>query len=116
MGAHPTSCKPPVTVDLPCEPLGNICEVHEGTWNIRHRGWSRRNENNAVELEPGAGPVLCVAFPRGSINPSSAPERPLGGIGFYAAPQAIFPGSDVELRYSLQVGGPWHFQKPEHSC
>eukprot|EP00892_Ulva_mutabilis_P006665 jgi/Ulvmu1/4370/UM002_0095.1 len=93
---------PPVHIDLPCTPLQNLRKDHEDTWNIRRRGWSGNNENNTVEGEPGQGHVLCVAFPKGSLNPSSKRIRPLGGVGFYAAPKAVFPATDVELRYKLQ--------------
>lgn len=41
-----------------------------------------------------------------SCNPGAAKkgQRPLGGMGFQAAPPDIFPAVDVELTYSLQFG------------
>lgn len=96
-------CQPSAQVKLPCHPLGDIKLKHEDTWNIQRIGWGKKNENNTIETDPEQGSVLCVAFPKGSLNPSSAPTRPLGGLGFYASPKSIFPAEDVELRYKLWV-------------
>lgn len=103
MSKSPSRCSALEVLTLPCHLLDNVSLSLEDTWNIRRMGWGGKNENNTIETEPGEGPVLCVAFPQGSINPSSAPQRPLGGLGFYAAPKAIFPAHDVELHYKLKV-------------
>jgi hypothetical protein len=92
---------PLVVMELPATAMQDMTQQHADTWNIVKRGWAKKNENNSVEYLDGE-PCACVRFPGGSINPSSAPRRPLGGIGFYAAPSLIFPATDVELRYSLQ--------------
>lgn len=95
-----------VTRQLPCLPLANIRGRHEDTWNILEVGWGGGNENTTVE---GDGQVLRVRFPEGSRNPS-ARGRPLGGVGFYAAPRSCLPALDVELRYKLKVCPQvWHY-------
>lgn len=54
-----------------------------------------------------------VAGAAESCNPSAAKkgQRPLGGMGFQAAPPTIFPAVDVELKYSLQFGESFEPQK-----
>ena len=55
---------------------------------------------------------LVVQYPRGSIAPSCAKKgSPLGGLGFLAAPPAIFPASEVELSYRLQLAPTFEGQR-----
>lgn len=48
-----------------------------------------------------------------SCNPGAAKkgQRPLGGMGFQAAPLEVFPAHDVELKYSLQFDESFQPQK-----
>jgi hypothetical protein len=100
---------PIATIILPIESLADITQQHADTWNIVKLGYSKRNKNNSVELYHGA-PCLVVRYPAGSSHPG-APQRPSGGIGFFASPQLIFPAHDVELKYKVAFDASFCEQK-----
>ena len=100
---------PTATLQLPVEPLADVTQTHADSWNILKRCFAKRNENNTIETHDGTS-CLVVRYPEGSINPG-APERPLGGLGFYAAPAHIFPARDVELRYKVAFDPSFQPQK-----
>jgi hypothetical protein len=89
---------PPVA--LPIDQLSDLSEPLASTWNIVKVGFGGDNRNSKVERHSGRT-CLRVAYPKGSVAPSCAPERPLGGIGFYAAPTRVFPCTEAVLEYSL---------------
>ena len=85
---------------LSIDELTDLSKPLEDTWNIVKVGFGRDNCNSTVEKHSGRT-CLRVAYPKGSIAPSCTPERPLGGIGFYAAPTKVFPCTEAVLEYSL---------------
>jgi hypothetical protein len=89
-----------VVARLPIEDLVDLSEPLKDTWNVVKVGFGRDNCNSRVEPHSGRK-CLRVFYPKGSIAPSCAPERPLGGIGFYASPSRVFPCSEAVLEYSL---------------
>jgi hypothetical protein len=72
-------------------------QQHKQSWNIVNVGYGR---NNITVERLSDGPYCGVRYPKGSINPTAV-GRPVGGIGFYAAPASIFPALDAEVSYKL---------------
>lgn len=87
-------------VNLPVERLRDIDQRHEETWNIVKVGFNRNNANQKIVNHRGCT-AMSVFYPKNSLTPTSVPERPLGGLGFYAAPKNVFPSNDVTFEYSV---------------
>ena len=97
-------------MDLPVEPLADLGQAHPESWNIVKVGFGRDNANHRIAKVDGA-PCMAVFYPANSLTPTSVPKHPLGGLGFYAAPPAIFPANDVEFKYSVLFDAGFNPQK-----
>lgn len=86
--------------DLPIEHLQDLDKRNENTWNIVKVGFNRNNANQKIVTHRGSR-AMTVFYPKNSLTPTSVPERPLGGLGFYAAPKEVFPANDVTFKYSV---------------
>lgn len=90
------------TVRLPIDCLRDLTHLSDSrqSWNITKVSFGKSNENQIVEGSDHDARCV-VRYPKESINPS-ATDRPVGGLGFYAVPPAIFPANDVQLSYKLK--------------
>jgi hypothetical protein len=89
------------SIELPITSLTDLSQPLTESWNIVKVGLGRDNSNSRVEEHAGCT-CLRVAYPKGSVTPSTCgPGHPLGGIGFYASPVAMFPCTEAVLEYSV---------------
>jgi hypothetical protein len=76
--------------------LGPLKINPDGPWNIIKVGNDGDGKNHTIINED-----LSVVYPKGSYKPSAKPK---GGIGFYAAPETVFPCQEVNLSYKFKFG------------
>ena len=98
MGSHEGGCH------RGCNVQRCSCELRR-THTARHGVQVTYGHENSRVVSLFGKESLKVHYPRNSIAPSNAKKGyPLGGLGFYAAPSAVFPGTDVQLTYKMWFG------------
>lgn len=88
------------SLNLPVDPLSDLTNQSNDTWNIIAVGHGRDNSDQRVITTTAGVKELRVFYPKGSYCPS-ATDAPQGGIGFYACPKTIFMADDVTFSYQL---------------
>jgi len=90
---------------LPLTLLSNLrANIGISPWNIVKIGFGRNNANHKITVNGGGNnePILKVFYPNGSYTPSASKfGAPVGGIGFYACPQDVFPTEHITLNYQV---------------